>query len=36
VEAAGVERAEVERRLDGVLSTPRFLREVRDAQLVVV
>jgi peroxiredoxin family protein len=36
VEAAGVDRAEVEERLDGVLSTPRFLREAREAQLVVV
>ena len=36
VETAGVDRAEVERRLDGVLSTPRFLREVEGAQLVVV
>ena len=36
VETAGLDRAAVEARLDGVLSTPRFLREVRDAQLVVV
>ena len=36
VEAAGVDRTRVEERLDGVLSTPRFLREVLDAQLVVV
>lgn len=36
VEAAGVDRADVEARLDGVLSTPRFLREAREAQLVVV
>jgi peroxiredoxin family protein len=36
VETSGVARADVEARLDGVLSTPRFLREVRDAQLVVV
>jgi peroxiredoxin family protein len=36
VEAAGVERAVVEARLDGVMSTPRFLREVAGAQLVVV
>jgi peroxiredoxin family protein len=35
-ETTGVPRALVEERLDGVLSTPRFLREVRDAQLVVV
>jgi peroxiredoxin family protein len=36
VETAGIDRARVDERLDGVLSTPRFLREVRDAQLVVV
>ncbi len=36
VEATGVERAAVEARLEGVLSTPRFLREVEGAQLVVV
>lgn len=36
VEATGVERAVVEARLAGVLSTPRFLREVEGAQLVVV
>src|SRR4051794_3769007 len=36
VETAGVTREAVEERLDGVLSTPRFLREARDAQLVVV
>ena len=36
VETAGIDRARVEAHLDGVLSTPRFLREVRDAQLVVV
>ncbi len=36
VEATGVERAAVEARLAGVLSTPRFLREVEGAQLVVV
>ena len=36
VETAGVDRAVVEERLDGVLSTPRFLRRARDAQLVVV
>ena len=28
--------ADVEARLDGVLSTPRFLREAGDARLVVV
>src|SRR4051794_4605244 len=36
VETSGADRARVEERLDGVLSTPRFLREARDAQLVVV
>jgi peroxiredoxin family protein len=36
VEAAGLERAAVEARLDGVMSTPRFLREVAGAELVVV
>jgi peroxiredoxin family protein len=36
VEATGVGRALVEDRLAGVLSTPRFLREVEGAQLVVV
>lgn len=36
VEATGIERALVEQRLAGVLSTPRFLREVEGAQLVVV
>jgi peroxiredoxin family protein len=36
VEATGVSRATVEERLDGVLSTPRFLREVAGADLVVV
>jgi hypothetical protein len=36
VEATGTDRALVEARLDGVLSTPRFLREVAGAQLVVV
>jgi peroxiredoxin family protein len=35
VEATGTDRALVEARLDGVLSTPRFLREVAGAQLVV-
>jgi peroxiredoxin family protein len=34
--AAGVERADAEARLHGVMSTPRFLREVAGAQLVVV
>jgi peroxiredoxin family protein len=36
VEATGASRAAVEARLDGVLSTPRFLREVAGAELVVV
>ena len=36
VEATGADRALVEARLDGVLSTPRFLREVAGADLVVV
>jgi hypothetical protein len=36
VETAGLERAAVEARLDGVMSTPRFLREVAGADLVVV
>ena len=36
VEATGTDRALVEARLDGVLSTPHFLREVAGADLVVV
>jgi peroxiredoxin family protein len=36
VEATGADRAAIEARLDGVLSTPRFLREVAGAELVVV
>jgi peroxiredoxin family protein len=36
VETTGVSAAEVDARLDGVMSTPRFLREIGDAQLVVV
>jgi peroxiredoxin family protein len=36
VEATGVSRADVEARLEGVMSTPRFLREVAGADLVVV
>ena len=36
LEAAGVDRAAAEARLDGVMSTPRFLREVAGASLVVV
>jgi len=36
VETTGAARADVEARLDGVRSTPRFLREIGDARLVVV
>jgi peroxiredoxin family protein len=36
VEATGADRALIEARLDGVLSTPRFLRETAGAELVVV
>jgi len=36
VELTGASRALVEERLDGVMSTPRFLREVAGAELVVV
>jgi peroxiredoxin family protein len=36
VEATGTARTDVEARLDGVMSTPRFLREVAGAELVVV
>jgi peroxiredoxin family protein len=36
LEATGLDRAVVEERLDGVMSTPRFLREVAGAPLVVV
>jgi peroxiredoxin family protein len=36
VEATGADRAAIERRLDGVMSTPRFLRETAGARLVVV
>ena len=36
VEATGTDRALVDARLDGVLSTPRFLRQVAGADLVVV
>ena len=36
VEATGADRTLVEARLDGVRSTPRFLREVAGAELVVV
>jgi peroxiredoxin family protein len=35
-ETTGVERPAIEARLDGVLSTPRFLREAGEARLVVV
>jgi peroxiredoxin family protein len=36
VEATGADRAAIDARLDGVMSTPRFLREVAGADLVVV
>jgi peroxiredoxin family protein len=36
VELTGATAEDVEARLDGVMSTPRFLREVAGAQLVVV
>ena len=36
VETTGVSAADVEARLDGVMSTPRFLTEIGAAQLVVV
>jgi peroxiredoxin family protein len=36
VQAIGADWADVNERLAGVLSTPQFLREVADAQLVVV
>ena len=36
VELTGASAAAIEARLDGVMSTPRFLREVEGAQLVVV
>ena len=36
VELTGVPRERVEARLDGVLSTPRFLRELGDVRPVVV
>jgi peroxiredoxin family protein len=36
LETTGAERAEVEDKLDGVLSIPRFLREIGDATPVVV
>ena len=36
VAASGVEREQVDARLHGVMSTPRFLRETAGARLVVV
>jgi peroxiredoxin family protein len=36
VEATGAERERIDARLDGVMSTPRFLRETAGARLVVV
>jgi peroxiredoxin family protein len=36
VETTGIDRAAVEARLAGVLSTPRFLRAVGDARLVAL
>jgi len=36
VELTGARAAAIEARLDGVMSTPRFLREIEGAQLVVV
>ncbi|HVL96687.1 MAG TPA: hypothetical protein VM266_12575 [Solirubrobacteraceae bacterium] len=36
VETTGADRDAVEARLDGVMSTPRFLRETAGARLVVV
>jgi peroxiredoxin family protein len=36
VEATGALRAAIDERLDGVMSTPRFLREVAGADMVVV
>ena len=36
VESTGASRIEIEARLDGVMSTPRFLQEVAGAELVVV
>jgi peroxiredoxin family protein len=36
VQATGADWAEVSERLEGVISTPQFLREVAGAQLVVV
>ena len=36
VDATGVSRADVEAQLDGVISTPRFLREVAGADLIFI
>jgi peroxiredoxin family protein len=36
VEATGAPRSAIDERLNGVMSTPRFLREVAGAELVVV
>lgn len=36
VETTGADRATIEQRLDGIRSTPRFLREAEGARLVVV
>jgi peroxiredoxin family protein len=36
VAATGADRAAIEARLEGVMSTPRFLQEVAGARLVVV
>jgi peroxiredoxin family protein len=36
LDATGVDRAEAERRIGAVMSTPRFLRETAGARLVVV
>ena len=36
VEATGADRAAIDARLAGVISTPRFLREVAGAELVVL
>jgi peroxiredoxin family protein len=36
VELTGADAGQIEARLDGVMSTPRFLREAEGAQLVVV
>jgi peroxiredoxin family protein len=36
VEATGADRELIEARLDGVMSTPRFLRDVAGAELIVL